>query len=84
MTAMLAIFVAWLLLAYFTCLSPIKFVEGQTYAQYLETMHKMLLFPFVIGYTWDMAISLMLRTGLVIARFIGDEYTIKVIEKNAD
>jgi hypothetical protein len=81
---MLAMFIAWLLLAYFTCLSPIKFVEGQTYAQYLETMHKMLLFPFVIGYTWDMAISLILRTGLVIARFIGDEYTISETKDHAD
>lgn len=81
---MLAMFVAWLLLAYFTCLSPIKFVEGQTYTQYLETMHKMLLFPFVIGYTWDMAISLILRTGLVIAKFIGDEYTISETKDHAD
>ena len=84
LTAMLAMFVAWLLLTYYFCLSPMKFVEGQTYAQYLEWMHVWVVFPVVVGYTWSIVLPFILRTGLVVASFIGDEYTISETKDHAD
>jgi hypothetical protein len=84
LAAMLAIFVAWLFITYWFCLYPVRFIEQQAYSGYVKWMHTWIIFPACASYTSGLAASLILKGGLAIAEYIGDKYTIRVIEKNAD